>query len=274
MSQTQKTTHFTVQTRLPHLSGTELKWIAILSMLLDHIGASLIEGVYFQRSVAEMSGSLQQTALPPSALFGWVWQLDQILRTLGRFAFPIFCFLLVEGFLHTRHFQRYCLRLLVFAFLSEIPFDLAIFGEPVYGDAQNVFFTLLTGLLVMWGLSRAEANALRTHADLRSAFALLPQMCILFAGFAAVILLRSDYDVFGILLIAILYMTRQNRRLQLICGAVICLLYSIPATLTFLLIACYDGTRGKGGKFLQYFFYAFYPLHLLLFGLLRLFLVP
>lgn len=257
--------------RLPQLSGNALKWIAALSMLLDHIGASLIEGGFFHVSPADgISMPDISAASAQSIMAVFLMQADFLLRLVGRLSFPLFCFLLVEGFLHTHNFRRYALRLLLFAFLSEIPFDLALFGVPIWPYYQNVFFTLLTGLLVLWGFSRADAAAARTKNHLHAAFSSLPQVLILFSGFAAVMILQSDYDVIGVLLIAVLYLTRQNRKLQLICGACICVLYSIPAAFAFLLLFLYNGKRGKGGKRTQYFFYAFYPLHLLLFGLVRL----
>ena len=77
------------------LSGTALKRIACLSMLVDHIGASLLE-----------NGLFKQGAFWPGDV-----QLDGVLRLVGRLAFPIYCFLLVEGFLHTHDFKKYALRM-------------------------------------------------------------------------------------------------------------------------------------------------------------------
>ena len=117
------------------LSGTALKRIACLSMLLDHIGASLLENGLFRCS-----------AIDPR-LVG----LDQLLRLAGRLAFPIYCFLLVEGFLHTHDFKKYALRMLGFALISEWPFDWAFFSG-VYWGHQNVYFTLLLGLALILAL--------------------------------------------------------------------------------------------------------------------------
>ena len=114
------------------LSGTALKRIACLSMLLDHIGASLLE-----------NGLFKQGSFWPGDV-----QLDGVLRLAGRLAFPIYCFLLVEGFLHTHDFKKYALRMLGFALISEWPFDWAFFSG-VYWGHQNVYFTLLLGLLAI-----------------------------------------------------------------------------------------------------------------------------
>ena len=121
--------------RGPGLSGTALKRIACLSMLVDHIGASLLE-----------NGLFKQGAFWPGDV-----QLDGVLRLAGRLAFPIYCFLLVEGFLHTHDFKKYALRMLGFALISEWPFDWAFFSG-VYWGHQNVYFTLLLGLLAMKAL--------------------------------------------------------------------------------------------------------------------------
>ena len=120
-------------------SGTALKTIACITMLVDHIGASCIEAGLLlpELETGEVSGG----AWDQLSLF----QLDRVLRFTGRLAFPIFCFLLVEGFVHTHDFRKYALRMLGFALLSEFPFDWAFFSGVWWGH-QNVYFTLLLGL--------------------------------------------------------------------------------------------------------------------------------
>ena len=127
------------QTR-PGLSGTALKLAACITMLIDHIGASCIEATY---------GVAYRT--PPQIV-----QLDLVLRLIGRLAFPIFCFLLVEGFLHTHDVKKYIGRLFLFGLLSEVPFDMAFFKTPFHWGNQNVYWTLALGVLAMAGLKRFE----------------------------------------------------------------------------------------------------------------------
>jgi len=79
----------------------------------------------------------------------------------GRLAFPIFAFLAVEGYFHTRSFKRYALRMLLFAVLSEVPFDLMYGGTVFYPVHQNVIWTLLLGLLGIRLMEAARAKGKR-----------------------------------------------------------------------------------------------------------------
>lgn len=98
-----------------YFSGSTLKIIAMLSMLIDHIAAVLVDS----RAYPELYGAM---------------------REIGRLAFPVFCFLIVEGYFNTKNVKKYVGRLLIFGVISEIPFDLAIFGRPGTEFAhQNVF---------------------------------------------------------------------------------------------------------------------------------------
>lgn len=132
------------------LSGTALKYIAMATMLADHIGAVLLERIVYYR------GNLEQVAMLMTSQWGdtlyWLWRM---LRTVGRIAFPIYCFLLVEGFLHTRDWRRYWLRMAAFALISEIPFRLAVWNTWA-GGSSNVYVELAIGLLVLRGLKQSE----------------------------------------------------------------------------------------------------------------------
>ena len=125
----------TAEKTYKRLTGAHIKWLAIILMLIDHIGAVILEPFVIKLM---QSGSLQMYEKGQQ-----LWQVDMVLRGLGRFAFPAFCFLLVEGFMHTRSRTRYLRNLIVFAVISEIPFNLAIGGFWWAPDYQNVFFTLL-----------------------------------------------------------------------------------------------------------------------------------
>ena len=102
------------------LNGAALKWIAMCSMFIDHIGAVVLEyGLYYQGGAERMDFLLEQS-------WGvFLYPLSLLLRILGRPAFLIYCFLLVEGFVHTRDRKKYGRNLLLFGLISEIPFNLA-----------------------------------------------------------------------------------------------------------------------------------------------------
>ena len=232
-------------------SGTALKTIACITMLVDHIGASCIEAGLLlpELETGEVSGG----AWDQLSLF----QLDRVLRFTGRLAFPLFCFLLVEGFLHTHDLKKYALRMLGFALLSEFPFDWAFFSGVWWGH-QNVYFTLLLGLLAMKAL-----DTFRTGEGTPDARGILCAAAC--TGAAA--LLRCDYDVMGMALILALYMTRKDKRAQCIAGAVFSLFEPV-APLAFGLVWFYSGERGGSSKLEQWAFYWFYPVHLFLLAVL------
>ncbi len=234
------------------LSGTALKYIACLSMLLDHIGASCLErgplGVLTAAPADAWAGML---ASQP-ALYA-PYYTDLVLRQVGRLAFPIYCFLLVEGFLHTHDVKKYLLRLAAFAALSEVPFDLAFFGVPFYPQYQNVFFTLLLGLVCLLWLRYTEKQP-GTKARL------LGILGILCCG-AAAELLQTDYGFAGVALIAVLYLTQQQGVWRLIAGAIV-MCWEPASLFAFVLLHFYNGTHGRCSRAEQYAFYAFYPVHL------------
>ena len=294
------------ETRIPRfsISGSVLKMVAITTMLIDHLGAGLL---------------LPLLSLPPtSPLFTndhgisflfhrylLTYEFYSLLRIIGRSAFPIFCFLLVEGLLHTSSRGKYLLRLLLFSFLSEIPFNLALFGGLRNANHQNVFFTLAIGLAVIWGMDeilhsdhllRFREKGLRFHeknrlfhekdrfflqkkGDLPSELlSILPYascllLVLLGAGLAN--LLHTDYGAIGVLLIVLFYCFRKHRLLasflgwSLLSATLYLESYSFPA---FLLCFFYNGKRGFLRGRAKYLFYFFYPLHLLLIYALRLLL--
>lgn len=222
------------------LTGSGLKWIAVFTMLIDHIGAALLE--YWLWINPEV----------PSAL---LWhRIDVICRCVGRLSFPLFCFLIVEGFCHTHDLRRYGLRLLLFAVLSEIPYDLAFTHSAFDWEAQNVFFTLFLGLTALYLLRRWQGR-------------LLPQSLSVVICAAAAEFLHIDYGLFGVLLIILLYLLRDKPHWRTVAGCALIFLYEPLGSLrgfaavAFLLLYLYSGEKGKGNK---YFFYLFYPAHLLL----------
>lgn len=232
------------ETRHPFgISGSTLKLIAIITMFIDHTGATVL------RAILRHPAVLNDPALCS------IWQsVYRLSRDIGRFAFPIFCFLLVEGFLHTRNVKKYAGRMFLFALISEIPFDLALKGNWYFPEKQNVYFTLLIGLLVLIAMSYLKY--------------LWP--LALAAGMYAALQINTDYNFKGVFLIAILYLLRKDRLMQCAAGGA-AVAWELPAPLSFLPIYLYNGTRGLRMK---YVFYWFYPAHLLILHVIAKYLVP
>lgn len=234
------------------LSGSTLKWIAIITMLIDHIGASILtKQLLYMNWYPDDFGGVTQEFI---AQYNNLYYIMRATRIIGRIAFPIFCFLLVEGFLRTKDLKKYLSRMTLFALLSEIPFDLIFSGELIYWGYQNVMITLLIGMLTMYVCKVIEEkipDRVGRFVAWGACFAL---------GAVVADLLKTDYGAKGIIPIMVLYFLRHFKLYQMIGGA-LSFVWELPAPLSFLFIGFYNGKRGMKMK---YFFYLFYPLHLLL----------
>ena len=218
------------------LSGSALKVLAMVTMLIDHLA------YFFFRYDPQMIQPLFNIGHKEiSAYF--------LMRMVGRIAFPLFAFLLVEGFQHTHSRRKYGFNLLLFALISEIPWNLVHTGTWLC-SRQNVFFTLLLGFLGMCAIEHYRND----HR--RRAFSLVGLLVLS-------IFLRADYGCSGYGFILLLYVLRRRRLLQAVIGS--CMLGSRwVAGLAFIPINMYNGQRGFiKGPVAKYFFYVFYPLHLL-----------
>ncbi len=234
------------------LSTTALRVLALALMLLDHLWASLIPG-------------------------------NDWMTLLGRMAFPIFAFQTAEGYCHTSDFKKYAKRLLIFALVSEIPFNLFYMGTPVFPFHQNVMFTLLLGLLLI-----RQLDPERRGSDKNS---LLKRCGIIALIFLAAVIGFPDYGLRGVLTVAAFYVAGKlpfkqlwylaalillnvvgfkGQLMQIAFGGVV---WEVPAqafaVFAILPICLYNGAKGKGGKALQYGSYAFYPLHMLVIYLIH-----
>lgn len=245
-----------MEKRKSAVKGSTLKWIAVVTMLIDHIAAVVFAHMM---TTSMLDGSYYDV---------WV-RVYYVMRGIGRLAFPIFCYLLVEGIRYTSNALRYGTRLFMFALLSEIPFNYAIYGTYLEkGKAHNVFFTLFLGFvaveLIKWIRQFVRANSISW---------LLVVILVAALFMLAAEGLDTDYGAYGILTIVLLYYLQQSwygqRKGLAFLLAIVPLMISdtleMTAVLDTYLIHKYDGTRGKQMK---YFFYLFYPLHLLVLGLI------
>jgi hypothetical protein len=225
--------------RFQGISIEIIKWIAGLTMIIDHVGI-----VCFHNT-----------------------QVYPVFRGVGRLAFPLYCFMLVEGFFHTSSLRNYIKRIGIFAILSEIPFNLAITGSVLYPEYQNVMFTLLVGLLTMIGCEYYRKDGHWIYAAIMA-----------WIGIFLADLVQADYGSFGVLLILIFYVCHDKwlARIALTALAFIWKAYWSSSWITgfgmlsVLFISLYKGNRGK--KTLPWqVWYLVYPVHLLILGLIRVF---
>ncbi|NLK44494.1 MAG: hypothetical protein GX300_08890 [Tissierellia bacterium] len=211
-----------------------LKLIALISMIIDHYGAIFHEDI-------------------------------MIYRMIGRIAFPIYCFLLVEGYYHTKDFNKYAKRLFIFALISEVFFDYAFYGKLGFGH-QNVFFTLFIGLMAMHFIDNKEGKYK------------LDKNRVIILAIALASILFVDYTFMGIIYILAFYFNREypSKKKFLNIGLIMLITNIISTTLIqqFSLLALpvlyfYNGKLGPKNKVLQLSFYIAYPLHLLIFYLIK-----
>lgn len=216
------------------LSSFVLRLIALVCMCVDHAGLALF---------------------PSAGAF----------RCVGRLAFPLYCFLLAQGFAHTRDIRAYARRLLLLACVSEVPFDLLIFGRVSSAMEQNVVFSLLLGLMALYA---AKALAKR---PLPCALAILALMLLAMAA-------QVSFGWLGIALCLAYGYAGDDKKRQALFTVLLTLLYSFTlllsgvarawvtvslcAALSVLPILLYNGRPGPRGKALTFCFYAAYPLHL------------
>ena len=206
-----------------------LKIIAAISMLIDHLTCVLFaNGLLLSRA-------------------------NFILRSVGRIAFPLYAFMMVEGVLHTRNKKKYLLTLLILSIMSEPFFDRALSGQWVYNGHQNVIWLFLFASL---GITLIES--LNVNKNIAAVVLLLP------LGYITT-LLKIDYGIFGMLPIMIFYIFRNDR---VISALSILGTFFFEASMLFLvyvpvpILLLYNGKEPKLGKIEKLFYQYFYPLHL------------
>ena len=207
------------------------------------------------------------------------------LTCIGRLAFPIFAFMTVEGYFHTKNLKKYVLRLLVFALLSEIPFNLMMGSRIFYPIHQNVLWTFLLGIWMIHRIEKAK-NAPFWRRILRAA----GSVCI---GFLVGTLTMVDYMGAGVLMVLTFYFFRGRKWWHFV-GQLLALYYINAEILSgfsyqlelfgreiwivrqsfavFALIPIwfYRGRQGHHSKAFRWICYGFYPAHMLILALIRM----
>lgn len=222
------------------LSGSTLKVIAVISMLIDHYAFVFLPDNTDVLFVA----------------FGHSITLYEFMNGIGRLAFPIFAFLIVEGYLHTHDRKRYGISLALFALLSEIPWDLLHGNSFFIISTQNVFFTLFLGYLAICMLEKYREQPQY-------------QAVWLISLLIVSIFLHADYGCSGYCFILFMYVMRKYELIRAVIGCGF-LASRWKAGLAFIPIALYNGQRGFiRGKVAKYCFYLIYPIHILILYLLK-----
>lgn len=227
------------------LSNFDLKLIAIITMTIDHIG--VVFGTPFYN----------------------------LLRAVGRLSFPIFAFLLTEGYVHTKSFSKYFLRLLVLAVISEIIYDYVFYERFIYLGANNIFFTLALGLFTLFLLDKSRCLVKKYFKDKIDLIIILPITYLLIIVIMGLMgeFLNFSYGMLGILIISFFYLFKNNFLLMVISVSISTLILGEPmqyfSLFSLILIYFYNKKLGKKCKM---FFYLYYPLHILVLGLINMLL--
>lgn len=227
------------------MSSFALHIIAMIFMLCDHMWATILD-------------------------YEW-------LTCLGRIAFPIFAFLITEGYIHTSNINKYIKRMVIFAIITEIPFNLMVSASPIYPFHQNVLWTFVISLLTLKYLN---------FDNVKNSFKSI--LIILLAIIIATITM-CDYFGAGVMMVVGFYIFRKSKFLQLLMMIYVNMIliqgYSYPidiagytyyfpqqgfAVLSLIFIWLYNGKQGYHAKWFKIFCYAFYPLHMLILYILTI----
>lgn len=212
-----------------------LKIIAVISMVFDHAGYVIFHEFSF-------------------------------MNYIGRLSFPIFAFLITEGYFHTKNLKKYFCRLLIFSFISQVPYMLFL-KNFTNNFTLNILFTLSLGLLSITVYDKSKNKLLGL---------IFVGICASFAQF-----LHFDYGWFGISIIFIFYIFKKQKlymNLFFSIATFINYFYSFITTnkmeYLFIILFCIFSLmpinlyNEKKGKNIKYFLYIFYPLHLIILYLL------
>ena len=210
-----------------------LKWIAIITMTVDHVGAVL-------------------------------YPEFEILRWIGRISFPLFAYLLILGMENTRNVNNYFIRLFIFALISQVPFFLATGTEPF--EHLNIFFTLSFGLLFVYFFKKSSMLA---FVPLVVSF-IVPfdygVYGIAMIGCMYILYENMKFGVVSLVILNALFLVPWNTQF-LSLFALPFILFHKNGSLT----TSSESTKAfKVPLWRKYFFYVYYPLHLALIYLIKL----
>ena len=217
------------------------------------------------------------------------------MNLLGRLAFPIFAFMLVEGFYKTKNRSKYLKRIFIFAVISEIPFNLlvstSVFGSPsIFFPYNNVLWTFGIALYML-----VLFEKIKNKDNLPVTVKIFGKIIISILAMFITRLIVSDYREYGIMMVLVFYFFRSKKWWNFIAQVIllawinIFLIWGYNVTLncfgneinvssqsfaifSLVFIWLYNGKQGIHNKITKYMFYSFYPLHLLLIVMIYIFL--
>ena len=229
------------------LSQEVLKLIACITMLIDHFGHAVV----------------------PYLPVPYMEQLYYACRIVGRIAFPIYCFLLCEGMRHTRNPQKYILRLAIGMLLSELPFDI-LFEGGISWEYQSVMVTLTLGAVMLLCMQKTEKKWLKLLLVIP--FAVLAELskCDYGAGGIATIAVFALFDRLSLQSAALFLVNWQLLPSAAVMVFGIVVIIQLFAVAAMIPIALYSGEKRTHSKVVQWAFYLFYPLHLLVLWMITL----
>ena len=230
--------------RLPHIevNGNTLLWYGGITLLFYSVSMSVLQNGMLHMNRYSNTQLRELLAANPDMMLLSSWAA--VFQLLGGLAIPVFAFLTVEEFLHTKNYRNDLLCMIGFALLSEIPFDLAMSGKVFDWTSQNMLFSLTVGLVMLYGL--------RLFAASKGV-----QILIVAAVFWCS-LMKTGFGLCLVLLMAVYYLLREKPGPRLLWSSLVSLMYVTGPVSNFVLKR-YNGQPGKS----QYLFLSLYPLHLL-----------
>jgi hypothetical protein len=245
------------------INGFWIKILAVVTMFIDHAGLIVIQNGFMSLNRNQISDTM----------FNLCVQIAEGAHLIGRMAFPLFCFLLVEGFIHTHSRTKYLRNLILFGIISEPIYDLAMSNSLICWDEQNVLFELALCLIMLVGLEKIRGFGF--------IYRIVFDTLIVFICCEISLFCRLDGGILGVLLVAVFYEYRKERIKRILASIIVIIvssmyiygsgfkfdtgaIFDLYFIVELIAVGCtmlYDGERGKKG--IKYFFYMFYPVHLI-----------
>lgn len=223
------------------LNGAKLKYIAFLSMLIDHVNNGVVTPLLDGKGV--------------------LLHISNLFSILGRIAFPIFIFFIVEGFFKTRNRKKYLFNLVLFGIISEVPFDLFTSKVLYNPNWNNMMFTLALCLVTIWIIDEVKDRINNKYLWYGVSLVIVMSFGLL------AMQLSLDYDYHAIILAYVFYIFYDRPVLGATIGYV-SIIKELYSFLGFAMTITYNGKRGKQNKWINYLFY---PVHLLILGIIRIY---